>query len=199
MSIASRERLIANLTVYGTSYPEEAAFITPFLKLLQQPRCFFRDYLPGHVTGSAWIVNETGSHTLLIHHAKLNKWLQPGGHADGDENIFAVALREAQEETGLRNLCPLTENFFDIDIHTIPARKDFPEHLHFDIRFIFQASQHEALVVSAESNQVAWFALDEVLTLAKNNFSIVRMIKKTKCYFEATSTMPKAITTSQNL
>ncbi|MBX2945301.1 MAG: NUDIX hydrolase [Cyclobacteriaceae bacterium] len=199
MSLGSRERLFANLTVYETSYPEEAVFITPFLELLQQPRCFFRDHLPGHLTGSAWIVNETGSHALLVHHAKLSKWLQPGGHADGDENIFAVALREAQEETGLKNLCLLTENFFDIDIHTIPARKDFREHLHFDIRFIFQASQHEPLLVSTESNQVAWFALDDILTLAENNFSIARMIKKTKHYFEATSTMPKAITTSQNL
>lgn len=180
MSITSRDRLIAKLITYETNFPEETTFVHQFLELLQASKCYFRDHLPGHITGSSWIVNESGSHVLLVHHAKLNKWLQPEGHADGDENIFGVALREAMEETGLKIFSPITEEIFDIDIHPIPARGDFPQHLHFDVRFILQASQNEALQVSAESNHVAWFNIDNVVSHTENNTSIIRMMEKTK-------------------
>lgn len=180
MSITSRDKLIASLTTYKTSFPEEVHINDQFLELLQAPRCYFRDHLPGHITGSAWMVDELGSHVLLVHHVKLNKWLQPGGHADGDENIVGVALREAQEETGLKKLSLITEEIFDIDIHPIPARVDFPEHLHFDVRFIFQASQNETIQVSSESNHVAWFNLNSVASHAENNSSIIRMMEKMK-------------------
>jgi 8-oxo-dGTP pyrophosphatase MutT (NUDIX family) len=123
-------------------------------------------------------VDETRQHTLLTHHAKLNKWLQPGGHADGDENILAVALREAEEETGLRNLRLVQENIFDIDIHVIPVRKDFPEHLHYDIRFIIEASHEEALVITEESHELQWIALTNLEKFTDNQ-SIVRMKEKT--------------------
>ena len=180
MSITSRDELIARLNSYETSFPEEESFIQPFLELLQAQRCYFRDHLPGHITGSSWIVNQSGSYVLLVHHVKLNKWLQPGGHADGDENIMDVALREAQEETGLKTLSLITEEIFDVDIHPIPARADFPQHLHFDVRYIFQANQSEAIQVSAESHQVEWFELNKVASLTKNNTSIIRMMEKTK-------------------
>ncbi|HRJ29098.1 MAG TPA: NUDIX hydrolase [Cyclobacteriaceae bacterium] len=180
MSITSRDKLIAKLNTYKTAFAEEAGFVNQFLDLLRAPRCYFRDHLPGHLTGSSWIVNESGSDVLLVHHAKLNKWLQPGGHADGDENIYGVALREAMEETGLKTVSPITEEIFDIDIHPIPPRADFQQHLHFDVRFIFQASQNEVLQVSAESNHVAWFNLDKVASHTENNTSILRMMDKTK-------------------
>jgi len=180
MSITSRDKLIARLNTYKTSFPEEASFVCQFLELLQAQRCYFRNHLPGHITGSSWIVNESRSHVLLMHHVKLNKWLQPGGHADGDENILGVALREAQEETGLKILALVTEEIFDIDIHPIPARADFPRHLHFDVRFVFQASQNEVIQVSSESNHVEWFELNSIASLTKNNTSIIRMMEKTK-------------------
>ncbi|MDZ7646212.1 MAG: NUDIX hydrolase [Cytophagales bacterium] len=94
--------------------------------------------MPGHITGSAWIVDPSNTQALLVHHAKLNKWVQPGGHADGDENILQVALREAEEETGLKNFKVLSDPPFDVDIHLIPERADFPEHFHFDIRYLLK-------------------------------------------------------------
>ena len=117
--------------------------------------------MPGHITGSAWILNKERTQTLLVHHAKLNKWVQPGGHADGDENILAVALKEAEEETGLKNFT-INPLLFDIDIHTIPARKDFREHQHYDIRFLLTGDVDERIIVSDESHDVKWIALSEL-------------------------------------
>lgn len=171
---------IAGLATYTTAFIDEQPFISRFTELLQGDRCFHRDYLPGHITGSAWIVNEARTHALLVHHTKLNKWLQPGGHADGDENVRAVALREVSEETGLTKLQELTPGIFDLDIHPIPARKDMPDHLHYDVRYAFIASQHDELLLSEESIDVKWIPLEDVPALSGDNASILRMIAKTK-------------------
>ena len=129
-----RQNLIKRISFYTTPFPEEEKFISLFLELLKSDRCFHRDFLPGHVTGSAWIVNKDRTKVLLVHHAKLNRWLQPGGHADGEEDVLNVAHREAEEETGVKKFTVLQNSIFDLDIHTIPARKDFPKHQHYDIR-----------------------------------------------------------------
>lgn len=176
----SRTDLIESLKRYSSDFKAEQNFRDQFLQLLEHPRAYFRDHLPGHITGSAWIVDEGREHTLLTHHAKLNRWLQPGGHADGDENIFSVALREAEEETGLKNLKRIGCSFFDIDIHTIPARKDFPEHLHFDIRFLFEASRTEAFTITEESHALAWQPLITIAPLVNHSESILRMAKKVR-------------------
>ncbi len=174
----SRAELIKALTAYTTKFKEERLLALQFLELLKSAQCYYRDHLPGHITGSAWIVDEGRTHVLLIHHNNLNKWLQPGGHADGDENLLNVAIREANEETGLTNLIQLTSGLFDLDIHPIPARKAFPEHLHFDVRFLFQASRKDELKISEESSDLKWINLEEVPALTQNNPSILRMIKK---------------------
>ena len=178
----TRQTLIEHLSTYTTPYPEEAKFIQSFLSLLDHPRCFHRDHLPGHLTGSAWIIDRDHQSVLLTHHAKLNKWLQPGGHADGDENILAVALREAEEETGIKNFYLPDSGIFDIDIHTIPERKDFPEHLHFDVRFLLQADQNDHLLITEESTDLKWFALHQLETLT-TNASMLRMRDKALAKF----------------
>jgi 8-oxo-dGTP pyrophosphatase MutT (NUDIX family) len=173
----SRESLVSVLKAYKSSFAEELPFRDSFLELLTAERCFYRDYLPGHITGSAFIIDEDGAHVLLTHHAKLNKWLQPGGHADGDEDVLRVALREAEEETGLTKFKVLGSGLFDIDIHTIPARGDFPEHQHYDIRFLLQASRKDQLLISEESHDLAWVPFDELAKLTAND-SIGRMLEK---------------------
>jgi 8-oxo-dGTP pyrophosphatase MutT (NUDIX family) len=154
-------------------------FVPQFLELLKSPRSFHRDHLPGHITASAWIVDEEKEHALLVHHAKLNRWLQPGGHADGDEDVLNVAAREVDEETGLSNLQLLIPGIFDIDIHPIPARKDFHEHLHYDVRFAFVASRKIELKISDESHDLKWVKLKDVAEMTEQNSSILRMIRKT--------------------
>lgn len=174
----SRIELINSLSSYKTEFKEEQLFVPQFLSLLQSDRCYHRDHLPGHITGSAWIVNEDMTRVLLIHHNNLNRWLQPGGHADGDENVVGVAIREANEETGLVNLTQLTQSVFDLDIHPIPERKGFPQHQHFDVRFLFQASENDELKISEESSDLKWINLTQVPSLTQHNLSILRMIKK---------------------
>ena len=174
----NREQLISLLKSYDTSSEDEKGFLLKFLDLLHHPKAFQRDHLPGHITGSAWIVDPSKKFVLLTHHAKLNKWLQPGGHADGDENILGVALREAEEETGLQNFKLLHDGIFDIDIHVIPARKEFQEHLHYDVRFLLQGDKDESLTRSTESHDLAWIAIDQLDVLTHENPSIIRMARK---------------------
>jgi len=172
----NRTELIQQLHSYKTSFAEEQVFIERFLELLNHPNAYQRMHLPGHITGSAWIVNEAFDEALLVHHAKLNKWVQPGGHADGDENILAVALREAQEETGIFHF-EILPTIFDMDIHTIPARKDFPEHQHYDIRFLMKPLPDQSIAVSEESLDVKWIALADLENFTKER-SVLRMKDK---------------------
>jgi 8-oxo-dGTP pyrophosphatase MutT (NUDIX family) len=173
-----RALLISSLQQYSTFFGEEEKFISSFLSLLQHKDCFERTHLPGHLTGSAWILNAAKTKAVLVHHGKLNRWMQPGGHADGDENIFGVAMREGNEETGIQKLIG-SEEIFDIDIHTIPERKDFPQHQHYDIRFLFTASEDEAIVVSEESHDVQWVELAELEKYTQER-SVLRMAEKLK-------------------
>lgn len=176
----NRESLIASLRIHPTDSEEERQFVPEFLHLLNHSDAFQRTHLPGHITGSAWIVDPSREFVLLTHHAKLNKWLQPGGHADGDENVLNVALREAQEETGLGDLVLIQNEIFDVDIHTIPLRKDFPQHLHYDVRFIFEAQKDQPLLLTDESHALAWVHVADLRKLTENNLSLLRMAEKTK-------------------
>lgn len=175
--LVNKIELVQELQSYQTSFTEEKEFIHPFLKILENKDAFQRTHPPGHITGSAWIVNSDKTKVLLVHHAKLNKWLQPGGHADGDENVLRVALREAEEETGLKRLSVIREQIFDLDIHTIPIRKDFPEHLHYDIRFLIQADESELIIVNEESHDVKWIPLKD-LEKYNSEISILRLKQK---------------------
>lgn len=179
MTVTSRSLLIGGLKSYSSAFAEEREFVNSFLDLLRSPECFQRTHLPGHITGSAWIINPLRDKVLMVHHAKLNKWLQPGGHADGDENVLRVAVREAREETGLSELKLLSPHFFDIDIHPIPARGNFPEHYHHDIRFIFEADDTQQLRISHESYDVTWVSFTELSRQTYANRSILRMAQKT--------------------
>ena len=175
--IQTRAALIRFFNEYKTVYEEEAPFSADFLKLLAAPACYERTHLPGHITGSAWIVTPARDYVLLVHHAKLNRWLQPGGHADGDENVWRVAMREAQEETGLTNIKTVGANPFDVDIHLIPERKDFPAHYHYDVRFLMEASREEKIIVSEESHDVKWIPLSELERYTTEQ-SVLRMKAK---------------------
>ncbi|MBA4849871.1 NUDIX hydrolase [Emticicia sp. BO119] len=140
--------------------------------------CFDRELLIGHVTGSAWVLDNSGKFVLLMHHRKLNRWFQPGGHCDGDSDVLAVALKEAIEETGAKDIKAVNEAIFDVDIHQIPERKGIPAHLHYDIRFLFTADKDSPLLINEESNDLAWVELSKVKELNSED-SIMRMVDKT--------------------
>ena len=139
------------------------------------PDCFHRSCGVGHITGSAWLVDIAGDRVLLAHHAKLGRWLQPGGHSDGNPDTLAVALREAREESGL-DVRTLDDAVFDIDVHRIAARDREPAHLHFDVRFLVQA-EHNRFRVSEESHALAWVPAVGLGALTDEE-SVLRMARK---------------------
>ena len=177
-----RQLLIDTLTTYTTDDLEEKKFVPAFLELLRHPRAYYRDHLPGHITASALIIDTNGENILLLHHKKLDRWLQPGGHADGEENVLNVAKKEVLEETGLHTLQSYP-GVFDIDIHVIPARTDFTEHLHYDIRFLFQADSGARILINDESHALKWFPTEIIPQVTGPGDSILRMLKKAEKLF----------------
>lgn len=176
-----RGQLIATLRAFaaaatGTRDREMAAEFIRFAET--HADCLLRSCVPGHFTGSAWVADAGRRRTLLTHHRKLDKWLQLGGHADGESDLAAVAAREAAEESGLTCVRLVTDAIFDLDRHLIPARKQEPEHWHYDVRFLFEADPDEPLVVTSESKDLAWVDLAEVARLNPEE-SMLRMVRRT--------------------
>ncbi len=141
------------------------------------PGCFRRTSFPAHFTGSALVVNADGSRVLLHHHRKLDRWLQFGGHCDGDEDILRVARREALEESGIPGLIVASERPFDLDIHEIPAHGADPVHFHYDVRYMLIAPESASPVISEESRDLRWFSPAELPALPLDE-SLRRMIRK---------------------
>jgi 8-oxo-dGTP pyrophosphatase MutT (NUDIX family) len=159
----------------------EAEMVAETIRFVEaEPDCLLRTCGPGHLTGSAWIVDAARTRTLLTHHLKLEKWLQLGGHADGDGDLLAVALREGLEESGLTRLRPVKTEIFDVDRHWIPARKIEAAHWHYDLRFMIEGDPSETLVRAAnESKELAWVDVARVTELNPEE-SMARMVRKTQ-------------------
>jgi 8-oxo-dGTP pyrophosphatase MutT (NUDIX family) len=173
-----RNSLLQLLENHKPFNQEESQFKQQTIEFVNQnPDCFERSLLSGHITGSAWIVDKSRQFTLLTHHRKLDKWFQTGGHCDGDSDVLNVALKEAMEETGLTDIQVISPNIFDIDIHEIPERKSVPTHLHYDVRFLLQADMNEPLIISSESSDLAWIEITDVSQL-NDSQSIMRMALK---------------------
>jgi len=158
-----RTPLLELLSSYAARHPEELEITNRFFDfVLAEEDCFRRELLIGHITGSAWVMDKAGSSVLLTHHRKLDIWVQLGGHCDGDPDVLAVSLREAEEESGLSKIESASTEIFDLDIHTIPQRRDVPEHLHYDVRFVFRHLGDGDYSVSHESHDLAWVPLDQI-------------------------------------
>jgi 8-oxo-dGTP pyrophosphatase MutT (NUDIX family) len=173
----SHSGVLRQLLDYRRRFPLESATIDRFEAFVKcEPRCFQRNCWAGHVTGSAWIISLEQTHVLLTHHRKLNRWLQLGGHSDGDSNPLRVACREAVEESGLV-VEPVCDALFDVDIHLIPARQNDPAHHHFDARYALRAVGSDAFRVSDESHALRWVKIDE-MDVFTTEPSMLRMARK---------------------
>ena len=175
----TRSTFLDELSAYEPADAREAAMrdrMIAFVAAHTDP--FARSLEIGHVTASAWIVDAARTRALLTHHRKLGRWLQLGGHADGDPDVRRAALREAREESGLTTLRFICDRIYDLDIHTIPARPDEPAHDHYDVRFAFEADAAERLVVSPESKDVAWVPLAALAGVGADE-SVLRLARKT--------------------
>ena len=162
-------------------FPEEKPYADKMLDLLKIPECFERSCFPGHFTGSALVVSADGQRGLFTHHRFLDKWIQFGGHCDGDENILRVAQREALEESGIKGLIVASDKPFDLDIHPIPAseKRKESEHFHYDVRFVLIAPESATEQVSEESIALRWMTPEEILSL-NSEPGMVRMVQKWK-------------------
>ena len=136
-----------------------------------------RERLAGHFTASCWLVDRGGERVLLTHHRKLGFWLQLGGHADGERDLRIAALKEAEEESGLREL-RIEDAIFDLDRHWIPEHKDVPAHWHYDVRYVVHAQGSEAYVVSDESHDLAWRDIAQLANDEAADESLRRMAGK---------------------
>lgn len=165
--------LLERHTPYDDTERDHLARTLDFVR--RTPLCASRVTPEGHVTASAWLLSPDAGAALLVHHRKLGRWFQPGGHVEDDATIQDAALREAREESGIVDLALLSEGIFDVDVHLIPARKGEPDHWHFDLRFLLQAGKR-TFAVGEESIDLAWRELGE---LGDADESILRMARKT--------------------
>lgn len=151
---------------------------------------FDRECSYGHITGSGFVLSEDFCYLLMTHHKKLDKWIQLGGHCDGHQCVFEVALKECMEESGLNcfTLFPFedvldlkikTPLIFDLDRHLIPENQNEKEHFHFDVRYLFITDRSRNLKISSESKDLKWIPLDNILEYNSEE-SIKRPLKKIK-------------------
>lgn len=173
----TRDALVELLRRYEPPVADRITVAKRMLEFVEQePACAERTTSFGHLTGSSWVVNAARTKALLLHHRKLNRWIQPGGHADGEFDLLSVALKEAREESGLSRLEPVSGEVFDLDIHEIPAFKDMPAHYHFDVRFLLVADDTEQPCRNDESNDVKWIDLADISTYTDEE-SVLRMAR----------------------
>lgn len=154
--------LLDRLSRHRPEGPEEAAHLATILAFVAAHRRPFDRRIPhAHLTGSAFVVSADGVRVLLLHHRKLGRWLQPGGHAEPGEILGEeVALREAREETGIAalSLHPDAPLPVDVDVHAVPAHGSDPAHLHLDLRYVVIGPEDATLSPSPkETNALRWF------------------------------------------
>jgi 8-oxo-dGTP pyrophosphatase MutT (NUDIX family) len=186
-----RKPLLDLLARYRAAHPDETTCVDRIRALVETQRdCFERSCFPGHVTASAWLLSPDGKRFLLTHHRKLDRWLQLGGHADGDSDVAAAALREAREESGLAELrfayaadAPVP---VDLDVHVIAAHGSDPAHHHHDVRFVLVAAPGQTIFASDESTSLEWFEMDALEDVADDD-SVLRLGRKVRQLLEASA------------
>jgi 8-oxo-dGTP pyrophosphatase MutT (NUDIX family) len=165
----AREQLLAALRAHRAEDEAEALDVARMVDFVRgHPDPFDRRIPEGHFTASAFVIDADGGRVLLLHHRKLDRWLQPGGHADpGETRGESVALREAREETGLDGLRlhPEAPRPLDVDVHDIPARRGEPAHEHLDLRYLVVAAGGALTPAQEEAADLRWFEWHELASL----------------------------------
>jgi len=188
-----RKNLIEKLQKYQASCEIEELDRIKILKFVESHEdCFERSQVSGHITGSCWLENYEGTKFLLTKHKKLGFWLQLGGHADGDNDIIRVSMKEAHEESGLKNIELVSADIFDLGAHLLPPYKNVPAHYHYDIRFLLRASNsNEKISMSDESTDLDWFTDIPKSNPEEANRDMLRMMKKWRSFRNPSSCLSR--------
>ena len=120
-----------------------------------------------HITSSGFVVNKEKDKVLMIHHNIYNSWSWTGGHADGEEDLLAVAIREVQEETGVKNVHPIISDIFSLDVLTVVGHvkkgKYVSPHLHLSVAYLLEADEDQVLTAKEDENSgVKWIPIEKV-------------------------------------
>ena len=151
--------------------------------LAAHPGAFFRSDPIAHMTASAWIVNPARSKVVMVYHRIYDSWSWTGGHADGEEDLLAVALRECREETGLQTVRPVSDGIYSLEVLTVDGHEKrgayVSGHLHLNVTYLLEADEEEELKVCEEENSgVRWFTLDEALKASTEPWFVARIYRK---------------------
>lgn len=174
--------LKSQLLTYSPTNAEQTFKKTMLDFLSTSDHVFERSHCCGHITASCWLLDKERTHGLMMHHKKLDQWFQLGGHCDGDPDTLAVAIKEAQEESGINDIIALSPDIFDIDIHWIPSNTKELGHYHYDVRYLLAVNSDEKIVQNSESKELRWIPMTE--TPPTDNLSVLRMFHKCKKYLE---------------
>ena len=172
---------IKNYRPWNEQERQDQAVILAFLE--RNPDAFYRTNLLAHMTASAWVVNPQRSKVLMVYHRLYDSWSWAGGHADGEEELLAVALREVREETGVQRLRPVTEEIYSLEVLTVDGHEKHgryvSSHLHLNVTYLLEAEEDQPLrVCEAENSGVAWFSLADALSASTEPWFIERIYKK---------------------
>ena len=173
--------MIRAYTPYNEQEAADKALILDFLD--KNPDAFFRTNLLAHMTASAWVVNPARDRVLMVYHRIYDSWSWTGGHADGDEDLARVALREVREETGVRSAKLLSEDIFSLESLTVDGHEKHgayvPSHLHLNVTYLLEADDTCPLTVCVEENSgVRWFGLEEALRASSEPWFVQRIYRK---------------------
>ena len=174
----------AAIEAYSPFNEQEAADKTLILDYLQKnPDAFYRTNRIAHMTASAWVVNPARDRVLMVYHNIYDSWSWTGGHADGEEDLAAVALREVREETGVRSARLLSEEIFSLESLTVDGHEKHgtyvPSHLHLNVTYLLEADDRDPLTVCEEENSgVRWFTLDGALAASTEPWFVQRIYGK---------------------
>lgn len=177
-------KLVEQLEAYFPYNEQEARDRELILDYLRRhPGAFERSDLIAHMTASAWVVNRERTKVVMVYHRIYDSWSWTGGHADGEEDLLAVALRECREETGLRDVRPVSEEIYSLEVLCVEGHEKrgayVPSHLHLNVTYLLEADEREELRICEEENAgVRWFTLDEALRASTEPWFVERIYRK---------------------
>ncbi|MBR5094381.1 MAG: NUDIX hydrolase [Oscillospiraceae bacterium] len=172
---------IARYAPFNEQEQRDKALILRYLA--EHPGCFYRADPVAHMTASAWVVNAARDRVLMVYHKIYDSWSWTGGHADGETDLLAVALREVTEETGVKSVRPVSEEIFSLEVVTVDGHEKrgayVSSHLHLNVTYLLEADDAEPLRVCEDENRgVAWFGLDEALRASTEPWFVKRIYGK---------------------